>query len=217
MKFAAVLKVTAAALATGALMVTGIAPASAAAAYPPHVSGLYASPIVTSGYTSVSVSGEYLTAGMTVKATRGSHSAVASVQVDSTGTIGTALVKVKYLLSSTAGRYPIDFTLQGASVTGTVATTQTYTVGTAITIKSLTVTRKSYGLYVSGKAAKYTPVKISIKFGSKTYYKTVKASKSGYFSYKFKKTSKGTYTVTAQVAANTKYFSEPVTVTYDRT
>jgi hypothetical protein len=216
MKFPTALKLAAAALATGALLVPGIGPAQAGVSYPPHVSVLYASPFLTDGYASVSVSGTDLTSGLTVLASRGSKSRVADVSVDSTGSTGTALVKVSSLLSKTAGRYTVDFVLQGALVSGEVATTQTYTVGKAISIMSLKVTGKHYGLYIGGKAARKTPVRLSIEFGSKIYTRTVKARSSSYFSYRFHKTSKGTYTVTAQVAANTRYFSDPVTVVYTR-
>ena len=213
MKFSTVLKFAAAALATGSLMIPGVAPANAA--YPPHVSQLYASPILSGGYASVTVLGTDLASGMTVRASRGSHSKTASVHVDSSKTIGSALVKVGSLLPSTAGRYSVAFALRGGSVSQN--TTQTYTVGKAITITSFKVTGKSYGLYISGHAAKSTPVKITIKFGSKTYKKTVKASRhSGNFSYRFHKTSRGTYIVTADVASNKKYFSDSVTKTYIR-
>jgi hypothetical protein len=215
MKFHTVVKFAAAALATGALLVPGIGPAQAAT-YPPHVSVLYASPFLSGGYASVSVSGTDLPSGMTVWARRGTKVSHASVSVDPTATTGSAAVKVSSLLSKTAGRYTVNFTLLGTSVNE--STTQTYTVGKAISIKSLKVTRKSYGLYITGKAAKSTPVKISIKFGSKTYTHTVKASRSsGNFSYKFHKTSKGTYTITAKVASNKKYFSDAVSTTYTRT
>ena len=121
------------------------------------------------------------------------------------------------LLATTAGRYPVFFRLRGASVEANVTTSQTFTVGKSISIKSFKASRKSYGLYLSGTAAKSTPVKLSIKFGSKTYTKTVKGSShSGYLSYKFKKTSKGTYTMSAQVTANKKYFSERATTTCRR-
>jgi hypothetical protein len=122
-----------------------------------------------------------------------------------------------YLLSKTAGRYLVDFALQGSSVEGVITTTQTYTVGKAVTITSFSVQGKSYGLYISGKTAKKVPVKLTIEFGSKIYKKTVKTSKYGKFYYRFRKTTDGLYTVTAQVGANKKYFSEPVTETYTRT
>ena len=54
--------------------------------------------------------------------------------------------------------------------------------------KSLT----SYGLCISGKAAKSAPVKISVKYGSKKFSITVKSFYSGNFSYKFTKTTKTT-------------------------
>ncbi len=215
MRFAAISRLAAAALATGALLVSGITPAHAAT-YPPHVSVLYASPVLSGGYAAVGISGDHLTSGLTVRASRSSHKTVAKVSVDSSGTTGTALIKVSSVLSTTAGRYTVNFVLEGASVQGAVTTTQTYTVGKQISIKSLKVTRKSYGLYISGKAASRTPVKLTIKFGSKTYTRSAKAGSSGSFSYRFHKTSKGTYTVTAQVSANKKYFSSPVTVTYRR-
>ncbi|MCC6498519.1 MAG: hypothetical protein IT193_19915 [Propionibacteriaceae bacterium] len=222
MKLAAVLRLAAAALLTGALLVPAIGPAKAIPAYPPHVSVLYASPFVSGGYAAVSVSGEFLTSALTVRATRGSRSTVASVSVHSSGTVGTAMVHVGYLLSTTAGRYDVDFELLGVSVDGDTTTTQTYTVGKAVDIKSFKVVRKSYGIYISGTAAKSTPVKITIlyvgKSYTKTYTKTVYGSSaSGYFRYRFYKTTKGTYTVTAQVAPNKKYFSEPLSVIIDRT
>jgi hypothetical protein len=216
MKFPTPLKLAAAAIATGALLVPGIGPAQAGVTYPPHVSVLYASPLLSGGYASIFVSGTDLTSGMTVQASRGSKMRSASVYVDFAGTTGSALVKVSSLLPKTAGRYSVDFALTGGSLAAAVTTTQTYTVGKAISIKSLNVTRKSYGLYITGKAAKKTPVKITIEFGSKTYTKTVKARSSGYFSYKFHKTSKGTYTITAKVASNRKYFSDAVSTTYTR-
>ncbi len=216
MKITAVVKLAATALATGALLVTGISPAQAVT-YPPKVSVLFASPVLSAGYASVGLSGSHLTRGMTVTAVRGSKAKSASVHVDSSGTVGSALVKVSSVLPSTAGRYNVSFWLRGASVTGIVTTSQTYTVGKAISIKYLKVTRKSYGLYISGKAAKSTPVKLSIKFGSKTYTKTVKASsRTGNFYYSFHKTTHGTYTIKAQVAANKKYFSDSVSKTYTR-
>lgn len=209
MKLAAVLKVAAAALATGALLVTGTTPAQAAITYPPHVSMLYVSPIVSSGYTSVAVYGDHL-AGLTVQASRGAKTVSAPVSIHSDGTIGTALVKVSSVLSTTAGRYDVDFTLLGPSVEGNVSTTQNFTVGTYTTIRSLKVAKKSYGLYISGYTAKYTPVKITMKITTHTYVKTVKSSSKGYFYVRLYKTYKGTYDVTAQVSANTKYFSDPV-------
>jgi len=217
MKFAAVLRIAAAALATGALLIPTIGPAKAATTYPypPHVSVLYASPFLSGGYASVSVSGTDLTTGLTVRASSGTKSTVAKLYVDSTRTVGTALVKVSSVISTTAGRYTVYFSLWGASNTAT--TTQSYAIGTFISIKSFKVTPKSYGLYIAGKAAKSAPVKITIKFGSKTYTKTVKSSRtSGNFYYRFYKTSKGTYTVTAKVAPNTKYFSDAVTTSYTR-
>jgi hypothetical protein len=215
MKFTAVLKLAAAALATGALLVPGIAPAQAAT-YPPKVSVLYVSPVLSGGYASVGLSGDHLTTGMSVTAVRGTKATSATVHVDSSGTVGSAMVKVSSVLSTTAGRYTVFFTLRGASVTGTVATSQTYTVGKQISIKSFSLTRKSYGLYISGKAAKYAPVKITVKFGSRTYAKTVKSSSAGNFHWSFYKTTKGDYTVTADVASNTKYFSDSVSKSYTR-
>lgn len=215
MKFTAVIKLAATALVTGALLVPGIAPAHAAP-YPPKVSMLYASPVLSGGYAAVRLSGDHLTSGMTVKAVRGAKSTVGTVSVDTSGTIGSAKVKVSSVLPATAGRYTVNFYLRGASVTGAVSTSQRYTVGKAISIKSFKVTRKSYGLYISGKAAKYAPVKIAVKFGSKTYTKTVKSRSAGNFYYRFYKTSKGTYTVKAQVAPNSKYFSDTVSATYRR-
>jgi len=219
MKFHAALKLAAAALLTGALMVPAIGPAQAVESYPPHVSALYASPFMnSSGYAAVSVSGEFLTSGMTVRATRASSYTVAAVSVDPTGVIGAALVRVGKVLPTTAGRYGVDFSLMGTSSSSPIATTtQTYTVGKQISIKAFSVKRKSYGLYISGRAAKKTPVKITINFGSKTYTKKVYGSKKvGSFSYRFKKTTKGTYVVSASVAPNPKYFSETVSITYVR-
>ncbi len=94
MRFATVVKFATAALAAGALLVPGIGPAQAVTTYPPHVSVLYASPFMSGGYTSVSVTGTDLKSGMTVRASRGSKSVVANVYVNSTGTTGSALVKV---------------------------------------------------------------------------------------------------------------------------
>ena len=79
MKFASVLKLTAAAFVSGALLVPSIGPAMAAATYPPHVSILYASPVLTNGHAAVAVAGDHLTSGMSVKASRGTHSATAAV------------------------------------------------------------------------------------------------------------------------------------------
>lgn len=217
MKFPAALRVAAVALATGALLVPSVTPAQAEVSYPPHVSTLYASPFLsTGGYASVSASGEYLTAGMTVQANRNSRYTVAGMSVDPTGVLGTAMVNVRSLLPTTAGRYPVDFTLRDPALATLASTTQTYTVGKAISIKDFAATRKSYGLYIGGKAAKYTPVKITVNFGLKTYVKTVTANSVGKFHWAFKKTTKGTYTVTAKVAPNKKYFSESVTLTYVR-
>lgn len=116
MKFHAALKLAAAALLTGALMVPAIGPAQAVESYPPHVSALYASPFMnSSGYAAVSVSGEFLTSGMTVRATRASSYTVAAVSVDPTGVIGAALVRVGKVLPTTAGRYGVDFSLMGTS------------------------------------------------------------------------------------------------------
>ena len=216
MKIPAALRLAAVALATGALLVPNIGPANAAVTYPPSVSTLYASPFLSGGYASVSVYGNHLTSGLTVKASRGSQSASGTLSVDSSGTIATGMVKVGSLLPSTAGQYSVDFLLKGTDLTGVVTTTQTYTVGTLISIKSFSVVRKSYGLYISGKAAKYAPVKVKVTFGSKTYGKTVTANSNGYFHYRLYKTTKGTYVVTAKVAANKKYFSEKVSLTYVR-
>lgn len=220
MKFAAVLKTAAAVLATGALLVPSVATAqaepSAPPSYPPHVSVLYAAPFVAGGYTTVTVRGENLAAGMTVTASRGSKAVSAPVSVYSDGTLGTAMIKVSSVLSTIAGRYTVTFRLTGTGLTGTVTTTQTYTVGKAINIRGLKVTRKSYGLYISGMAAKYAPVKVTVKFGSRTYGKTVTSSRTGYFFYRLFKTTKGTYLVTAKVAPNKKYFSDAVSATYTR-
>lgn len=216
MKFASILKLTAAAFVSGALLVPGIGPATAAATYPPHVSILYASPVLTNGHAAVAVSGDHLTSGMSVKASRGTRSITAAVSVHKDGTVGTADVNVTPLLSTIAGRYTVTFALRGASVTGNTTTTQTYTVGKAISIKSFKITGTPTGVRVSGKAAKNTPVKITIKFGSKTYTKTVKAGGAGSFAYSLKKKTPGTYKATAQVAPNKKYFSDVVTATYTR-
>lgn len=217
MKFSAVLKLGAAALATGALLLPSVGPAQAAP-YPPAVSVVYASPYLSGGYVPVSVVGSDLVAGIKVRASYAKRSTTANLDVHSSGTVATAMVKVGNVLPRDAGRYNVSFKLEGAALGGAKpATSQTYTVGKATSIKSFSVKRKSYGLSISGKTAKKTPVKITVKIGSKTYTKTVKSSRSGSFSYKFKKkTSRGTYTVTAQVAKNTKYFSSPVTKTYKR-
>lgn len=210
MKLLATLRFTAAALVTGALLVPASGPAQAAITYPPQVSTLYASPFLSGGYAAVSVHGDHLTSGIKVRATLGKHSALAPLGVSALGTLGSAVVKVGSLLPSTAQRYVVSFSLEGAAVTGATTTTQTYTVGKAISIKSFAVKRASYGLAISGKAASRTPVKITIKYGTKTYSRSAKASSSGYFLYKFRKTAKGTYTVTAKVAPNKKYFSDSV-------
>lgn len=219
MKLAHVLRVAATALATGAMLASGLAPAHAAENYPPKVSALYASPIVSRGYAAVGLSGERLGSGMTIRATRGSRVTVAKVSVNSTGTTATALVKVGKLVSKFAGRYPIAFQLQGGSVQGELNTTQTFTVGRAISIKGLSVVRKPYGLLITGTAVKKTPVRIKVKYGSTTF--STKVRGGAHFAYKFKKKSRtftvngsGGFTVTAQVAPNKKYFSAPVSTTY---
>ena len=215
MRFSKLLRFAAVVLAACALLVPGIGQAKAA--YPPSVSVMYASPYLSGGYSWVTVYGQDLVSGLSVKASYGKKSTTATLAVHSGGTIGNATVKVGSLLPSTAGRYAVAFKLQGSALgSADISTTQTYTVGTAISIKSFAVKGTSKGLTITGTAAKNTPVKITVKFGSKTYTKTVKAKSSGKFSYAFKKTSKGTYTVTAQVAPNKKYFSDPVTATYTR-
>ncbi len=221
MRFPTVVRLAAVALLSGALLLPSSTPAAASTGetYPPHVSVLYASPFLSGGYAAVGVSGDHLPSGMIVRASRtSSRYAVAGVSVDPTGVLGTGTVKVSSVLSTTAGRYTVNFTLYDSSLAALATTTQTYTVGTAISIRSLKATPKSYGLYVTGYAAKSTPVKVSVVFGMKTYTKTLWGSRtSGYFHWSFKKTSKGTYTITAQVAPNRKYFSEPSTITYVRT
>lgn len=219
MKSRTILRLAASALVTGALLVPAVGPAPAVGynSYPPHVSALYASPFMSGGYAAVAVSGENLPSGMTVLATRSTRATVAEVSVDASGMAGAALVKVGSVLPRTAGRYTINFTLLGSTLVPAPATDQTYTVGRQIEIKSLTVHRRSYGLYIHGKAARRTPVRISVTFGSKVYGATVTSSTQGYFHYRFKKTrAKGTYTVTAQVAPNSKYFSDPVSFIYVR-
>lgn len=219
MKLRNIVRVAATTLLAGALLVPSgaSAPAVVPTAYPPHVSVLYASPFIGGGYTTVAVSGEHLSPGMTIRATRSSRSTTAKVSLNAAGSTGVALVKVSSLLPKTAGRYSVGFTLVGSQITPAPTTQQTYTIGRQIQIKSFSVKGRSYGLLIHGKAASKTPVKITVKFGSKVYSKTVTSSKKGYFDYKFtKKKSKGTYTVTAKVSANTKYFSSSTSKTYVR-
>jgi hypothetical protein len=198
------------------LLASGIVPAQAADIYPLDVSALYASPVVKRGYAAVGISATGLPSGLSVRASRGRKATVARVSVNSAATTGTAIVKVGALLPTTAGRYPVVFRLQGGPAGTDVITSQTYTVGKAITIKSFAVKASSTRLSVSGKAAKNTPVKVSVKIGSKTTSKTVKAGAGGKFSVRFAKKAKVSYTVTARVAANKKYFSDTVTKTYAR-
>jgi len=215
MKFSGVLKLAAAALATGALLAPSVAPAQAA--YPPSVSLVYASPYLSGGYASVSVVGQHLTSLVRVKATYGATSTYAGMSAHSGGTTAVGSSKVSAILPTTANRYTVKFLVYGGGVTGDLTTTQAYIVGKQTTIKSFRASKTSYGLYISGTTAKSAPVKIWVKFGSRTYYKTVKASSgTGFFSYKFYKTSKGTYYVSADIAPNTKYFSNTVTTTYRR-
>ncbi len=216
MKLTGVLRAAAVALAAGALVVTGVAPAKAVETYPPHVSVLYASPFLTSGYATVFVMGDHL-AGLTVTASRAGKTTTAAVHVDESADMGSARVKVSSVLWTRAGLYPVTFTLNGTSVTGTVTTMQTYQVGTLTTIRNFSVTKKSYGLYIKGMTAKRTPVKVTVVFNStKVYSKTVYSSSTGSFYYRLLKTTKGTYDVTAQVAPNTKYFSGQVGTTVTR-
>lgn len=201
MRISGLVKLVSAAVLTGALVLTGAAPAQAV--YPPAPPLMTASNMSASGQVSVGITGATLTSASQVTAKYGSKSTTGPVTVAADGS-GTASLNVAPLLPKTAGRYDVSFNLIGTSV----STSKTYTVGTAVPIKSFKVVRKSNGYSISGKAIKGLKVKVTVKIGSRSYSKTQKTTKSGSFSWKYKGTKKGTYTVTAKIIPTTKYFGD---------